>query len=148
MLVRGRRHGKLYVHVARFPKGQMRLYKHAARLQTVSRAVAESIVAQTPSVSERVCVIPYPVRLLRCEAKKRDPGAGGKIGLLYVGRIHPEKGIELLLRALPLLPESLAKEISVTIVGPAETGQGGGGLRLDLLRGAEGWVESLDVSNL
>ena len=33
VLIRSERYGKLYVHVARFPKKQMGLYRHAARLQ-------------------------------------------------------------------------------------------------------------------
>ncbi|HEX8678934.1 MAG TPA: glycosyltransferase, partial [Chthoniobacterales bacterium] len=43
ILLRNARYGALYVHVARFPKRQMRLYRHAARLQTPSNDVARAI---------------------------------------------------------------------------------------------------------
>src|SRR5215467_5336550 len=44
LLLRHRTAGKIYVHVARFPKHQMLLYSRADRLQAVSLAVAEEIV--------------------------------------------------------------------------------------------------------
>jgi glycosyltransferase involved in cell wall biosynthesis len=47
--------------------------------------------------------------------------------MLFVGRIHPEKGLVLLLRALPRLPATLLREWRLQIVGPHETAQGGGG---------------------
>ena len=91
--------GKVYVHVARFPKGQMRLYRHADRLQTVSSSVAQAIVAEAPAAADRVKVIPYyltsdpaPLPADAFDAP-RDPI------VLYLGRVHPEKGVDLLLRA-------------------------------------------------
>ena len=51
VFIRDPSQGRLYVHVARFPKGQMRLYGHAARLQTVSGAVAEAIRSEYPAVA-------------------------------------------------------------------------------------------------
>ena len=42
---------KIYVHVGRFPKGQMRFYGRAARLQAPSRAVAEAIESEAPNLS-------------------------------------------------------------------------------------------------
>ena len=43
--------------------------------------------------------------------------------MLYCGRIHPEKGLELLVHAARLLPV----DWSIDIVGPWEVSQGGGG---------------------
>jgi hypothetical protein len=43
-----RRAGKIYVHVARFPKRQMALYFRADRLQAISRAVADAITDKLP----------------------------------------------------------------------------------------------------
>src|SRR3954454_8699248 len=39
---------KAYVHVARYPKGQMRFYGRAVRLQVPSTAVAEAVAAEGP----------------------------------------------------------------------------------------------------
>ena len=38
----------------RYPKGQMRFYGHAARLQTVSQPIKEAIIAEAPRCRERV----------------------------------------------------------------------------------------------
>ena len=45
LIVRQKNRGRIYVHVARRPKGQMRWYTRAARLQAVSRA-AEAVKKQ------------------------------------------------------------------------------------------------------
>jgi glycosyltransferase involved in cell wall biosynthesis len=47
--------------------------------------------------------------------------------ILYVGRIHPEKGIELFLRGLSHLPTETLAAWKIRIVGPHETYLGGGG---------------------
>ena len=44
MLLRNPTRGRLYVHVARYPKGQMRFYRHVARLQAPSNVIAKAIV--------------------------------------------------------------------------------------------------------
>jgi glycosyltransferase involved in cell wall biosynthesis len=120
---RNQRRGKLYVHVARFPKGQMRVYRHAARLQAPSQSVADAIRAELPEA--RVKVIPYPRPDSRSEALpvfiEREKT------LLYVGRVHPEKGVHLLLEAFVRLPERVRAKWKLVIVGPTETRLGGGG---------------------
>jgi glycosyltransferase involved in cell wall biosynthesis len=117
------RHGPLWVHVQRYPKGQMLLYGRAARLQTVSRVIADAMVRQHPSCRPRVCLIPNPlpapVPLPR--PVPRDPNL-----VLFVGRVHPEKGLELLLNAA-LLARRTAPHLRFRIVGPWETRLGGGG---------------------
>lgn len=113
--------GKLYVHVARFPKGQMRLYQHAARLQTPSYAVAQKIRKEVPAMQERIRVIPNPLPRLP-SARTSSPE---KV-ILYVGRLHPEKGVHLLLEAFHSLGQTGAGW-RLVLVGPWETQLGGGG---------------------
>jgi glycosyltransferase involved in cell wall biosynthesis len=123
LIVRRKDRGRLYVHVARGPKGQMRWYGHASRLQAVSKAIAEQIIAEAPQLRSRVRVIPnaLPFRIEEVDAGKHEQV------ILYVGRIHPEKGIELFLRSLTRLPTRLLAEWKVRIVGPHEAHLGGGG---------------------
>lgn len=123
LLVRGTKRGLVYVHVQRGPKGQMRWYAHVARLCAVSRAIAGDIVAEAPHLREKVRVLPnaLPFRIDESPNQKRDRT------LLFVGRVHPEKGIELFLRALRLVAAERLAGWKIKIVGPHESGLGGGG---------------------
>ena len=101
----------------------MRWYAHAARLQAVSTSIADAIVAQAPELREKVRILP---NALPFPTKEGSETIRTKT-ILYVGRIHPEKGLELFLRALSLLPNELATEWTIKIVGPHEARHGGGG---------------------
>jgi glycosyltransferase involved in cell wall biosynthesis len=123
LLVRRADRGLIYVHVQRGPKGQMRWYAHVARLLAVSRAIADEIVAEAPQLRAKVRVIPnaLPFRIENAVSENREPT------ILFVGRVHPEKGIELFLRALAYLPAELLSSWRIRIVGPHEIHLGGGG---------------------
>jgi len=127
LLLSPRRHGPIWVHVQRYPQGQMRLYPKAARLQTVSRVIARAIIAQLPSALARVRIIrnPLPTPAAPANVTARDPNL-----VLFVGRVHAEKGVELLVRAA-ILARTQAPALRFRIVGPCETRFGGGG---ELLR--------------
>jgi glycosyltransferase involved in cell wall biosynthesis len=124
LLVRTHRHGLVYVHVQRGPKGQIRWYGHVARLLAVSRAIADAIIAEAPELKAKVRVIP---NALPFQVQEPQHSARSKT-ILYVGRIHPEKGLELFLRALSRVPKELLAEWKTRIVGPHETKHGGGGI--------------------
>lgn len=126
------RHGAVYVDVQRMPKGQMRLYRGAARLRANSSAVRDAILREAPDAAPRVRVIPNPLPFapeypVRWDAKERV--------VLFAGRLHPEKGIELLLAAWNRLraADRLAGW-KLRFIGPADTARGGGG---------ETWVAGL-----
>ncbi len=124
LLIRKARLGRLYVHAARFPKGQLRWYRHARRLQTVSQTVADAMIAQAPELAHLVHVIPNPhiqedIRLN--PLPKREPV------LLFAGRVHPEKGVHLLCEAFLALPSSLRDLWRLLIAGSADASHGGGG---------------------
>jgi glycosyltransferase involved in cell wall biosynthesis len=123
VLSRNQRRGKLFVHVARFPKSQMRLYRHAARLQAPSQAVADAIRAEVPEAT--VKVIPYPRPDAASEVLPKF--AERETTILYVGRVHPEKGVHLLIDAFVRLPERVRAKWKLVIIGPMETRLGGGG---------------------
>lgn len=125
-----RRVGVLEAHVQRFPKGQMRLYRGVDRISTVSQAVADAIATQCPALASRIRVVPNPVDLRRFRPAEEAPAApdGGDrpLRILYTGRIHPEKGLHLLVSAAA----SLAAErggVSLRLVGPFASEAGGGG---------------------
>src|ERR1700719_978260 len=57
ILLRSASRAKIYVHVARYPKGQMRFYSKTARLQAPSNAVARAIENEAPRLKSRIKVI-------------------------------------------------------------------------------------------
>lgn len=122
-----RRHGALYLSVHRYPQGQMGLYRRADRLQCVSTAVADAVREQSPSVAARVKVVPNYVK------SWRDPDAvaaawdAREREVLFVGRVHPEKGVDLLLRAFASIEPARRDGWRVVVVGPHAQRQGGGG---------------------
>ena len=127
MLIRSTRYGHLYIHVARYPKGQMRLYSHADRVQTVSKHIQEAIVRQAPGLASKVRCIGNPL-----PAQATTPLVSPETGerermILFVGRIHPEKGIEPLIDAFAKLPADRYAAWKLVLVGPAEAKSGGGG---------------------
>jgi glycosyltransferase involved in cell wall biosynthesis len=122
ILLRSSRRGKVYVHVGRFPKGQMRFYGKAARLQAPSRAVAEAIRTEAPKLSALNTIIPYPVRV-----STMPPPIERDKTMLFVGRVHPEKGVHLLVEAFASRARTVFADWKLMIVGPSETRFGGGG---------------------
>jgi len=126
ILLRNSRHGRVYVHVARYPKGQMRFYGKAARLQTPSAAVAQAVAAEAPRLAQRITVIPYPAP--RRTAELEPPRfAERQKTILFVGRVHSEKGVHLLVAAFASAARTLFADWKLVIIGPTEKKYGGGG---------------------
>jgi glycosyltransferase involved in cell wall biosynthesis len=120
--LRQRRFGRIIVSVERMPKGQMRLYGGSACLRVPSTAVEQAILREVPRLKSRIRTIPnaltfQPPALL----KEREPL------LLYCGRLHPEKGIELLIDAFEQACSLGLQGWSLRLVGPADVAAGGGG---------------------
>ena len=121
------RRGAVYVSVHRYPQGQMRLYGKVDRLQCVSTAVADAVRAQAPSVGALVKVVPNYVSARLGAAEVAEGWSARRREVLFVGRVHPEKGIDLLLRAFAGIAPARRAGWSLRIVGPHETAAGGGG---------------------
>lgn len=122
--------GRIVVDVERMPKGQMRFYHRAACLRANSNAVAQAIAREAPHLAGLVRIVPNPLPFLPppLAAVERDPV------ILYCGRLHPEKGIALLIDAFRLASERGLSGWTLRLVGPADMAAGGGGL---------GWLEHL-----
>jgi len=110
---------KVYVDVARMPKGQMLLYRRVGRLRANSSPVAKAIKDELSSEFHKlVKTIPNPLPFNATDQKFE--GERGR-RMLYVGRIHPEKGIHLILSAMRQIPNPWP----LRIVGPWRTSEGG-----------------------
>ena len=118
--------GRVVINANRFPKGQFRLYQSAARIAAASVAVRNAIVSECPALADRTRVLPNPIdtRLLT-PAKERRAADKNKI-LLFVGRLHPEKGVHVLIEAFARVRQR-HPDWRLRLVGPVEKKSGGGG---------------------
>lgn len=124
ILSRDPKRGRICVQVARYPKGQMRFYRKAARLQAPSRAVADAIKLEVPKLADKVAVLPNPVpqsAIVPAPIDSRDKT------MLFVGRLHPEKGVHVLIEAFVSRAQGAFADWKLMVVGPIETKLGGGG---------------------
>lgn len=120
ILARYLRKGRLLVDVQRMPKGQMRLYGGNSILRANSRAVHDAILAEVPKAADRIVTIPNP---LPFDSPREVDLKSKESVILYAGRIHPEKGLDLLMEAARSLPSGWRLEV----VGPHKVSSGGGG---------------------
>ncbi len=121
--------GRISMNVQRVPKGQMWLYSRVDRLSAVSCAIADAIIAERPSMASQVRVIPNPIDLgyFRPPAARDLDGSGGSgRTITFTGRIHPEKGIHVLVEAFGTLRKEF-RDLRLRLIGPSAVDRGGGG---------------------
>lgn len=131
--------GRIAISANRYPKRQFGLYRRAARVVAPTRAIAAAIAEQAPRLSDRLRVVgnTYDGAIAADDAVTRAADS-----VLYAGRVHPEKGVHLLIDAFRrLLDRHPAARL--TIVGPNAAEQGGGGK--DYLRQLQANAEGLPV---
>jgi glycosyltransferase involved in cell wall biosynthesis len=123
--------GRVAVMIGRSPKGQVVFYTGVVRIYAPSSFLARQI--KPIWAAERTKVIGYPIDW-RLHAQSATQG-GSPIIIGFIGRLHPEKGIAMLIRAARLLAERTdLPEWKLRIIGPSGVSQGGGG---------DDWLESL-----
>jgi glycosyltransferase involved in cell wall biosynthesis len=123
--------GRVATMIGRVPKGQVPFYGRVRRIYVPSSGLAGQITSERARRITRV--IGYPIdweRLARAAAPSRAPVTIG-----YVGRIHPEKGLAVLLEAAVLLARRPdLPDWRLRLVGPVAVSAGGGG---------QAWAEQL-----
>lgn len=125
-----RRQGRgpvLVVNAHRRPKGQYRrLYRGTDHFIAVSTAVAKAIQSEAPWTTGRVSVLLNPIDTRHFNpATPRTEQPGAPL-IVFTGRIHPLKGLDLLVCACHrLLPEFPG--LRLRLIGPVEVPQGGAG---------------------
>ena len=125
--------GRVVVHVARAPRGQYWLYSRAARFDAVSRHVHERLVASFPAIAARVRTFPNPVDT-QVLSPAVVPARKNHSTIIYLGRLHPEKGVHLLVEAFATVAASMC-DACLRLIGPWRAQDGGGGeAYLDALR--------------
>lgn len=122
IILRLNRRAVVYVDVARMPKGQMRLYSRADCLRANSSAVVAAIQAELPRVEySRISMVPNPLPFTINEPVnflKKKPI------ILFCGRVHEEKGLELLANAIRGID---LNGWTIKIVGSWDVALGGSG---------------------
>lgn len=115
------KYGKLVYNVARFPKGHLKLYKGVDLFACTSKAVASALKMIVPEFSRRICVVSNPVEITPVVGvAKREFLIG------YHGRVHEEKGLDILARAVACLAKEYPT-VRLKIVGSWDVGKGGSG---------------------
>jgi len=87
----------------------------------------DEIIKQEPELRDKIKTINYPIPMHVNENSFDEIQKFKENKILYVGRIHPEKGIDILIRAFNELTK-INDDWVLDIVGPWEINQGGGGL--------------------
>ena len=118
--------GLIVVSANRFPKGQYRFYDRAARVIAASMAIEEAICQQTPGIAESVRCIPNPFDTGIFVVPATGRADQSEKTILYVGRIHPEKGVDVLIRSFERV-RIRHRSVRLRIVGPIAAAEGGGG---------------------
>jgi len=120
--------GRVVAVLGRMPKGHAKAYGRVDRLIATSEAVRARVILENPRLGSRTRVIPNPIdwELHQAHGRKAVPPAAVTIG--YVGRLHPEKGLEILLRAAAALAHRPGlPRWRLRLVGPGSVAAGGGG---------------------
>ncbi len=120
--------GRVAVVLGRMPKGQNRAYAAVDTLLATSTAVADKIRAENSALAARIFKFPNPIDW-QLHQRAGAAATRGTLTIGYIGRIHPEKGLEQLLDAAAILHREhpgLAPW-RVELIGPVAVPQGGGG---------------------
>jgi glycosyltransferase involved in cell wall biosynthesis len=137
--------GAIVISANRFPKGQFWMYRKAALIAAASTAVKDAITLQSPRLKEKIAVVPNPLDTETFCRRPKLRKTGGTRTILFVGRIHPEKGIHVLVKAFALVSHKYSG-LRLQVVGPVAEEQGGGGdgYLAQLRRAAENLPVSFD----
>lgn len=129
------RAGRVVIMTGRMPKGQYRRYRSISRVLAASSFVRDRVIAENPALAPVARVRGYPIdwRLLSVETGMTPAGLPvtppGEVVLGYVGRIHAEKGLNLLADALKLLAAMPGlPPWRLLLCGPADVARGGSGV--------------------
>jgi len=122
-LLRGTTGKKVYVSVERYPKWQMKFYTHVGKLRGCSPVICKAIKSELPPKHHHLITyvpnpVPFNIHPIECSKEKV---------ILYVGRLHPEKGLHILLKAFSTFQQVYNAGWKLIIVGPHTIHEGGGG---------------------
>jgi phosphatidyl-myo-inositol dimannoside synthase len=96
-----------------------RLLMKSRQIHVLSNYNKFALLKLVPEMEKKILLFPgAPARRLMGRGKKKVFRKDEKIKVLCVGRIHPRKGQDRLLKAISKLPDRLAIKIQCLLVGP------------------------------
>jgi glycosyltransferase involved in cell wall biosynthesis len=120
--------GLLVVNLNRYPKGQLRWYRCAARVQAASGIIATAARAQAPALGDRIRIVPNSIDCSAFAGPLPARPAGAPVTIGFIGRINPEKGLVTLVAAAELLAQKTdLPPWRMVLRGPVDIPRGGGG---------------------
>jgi glycosyltransferase involved in cell wall biosynthesis len=122
------RAGRVVVMPGRMPKGQYRFYRGIQRILAPSTPVQARLLAENPGLAPVTRICGYPIdwsTLARPRPPRSEPPV---VTIGFVGRLHPEKGVDLLIDAALLLASIAGLPTwRLVLCGPSEIAAGGAG---------------------
>lgn len=126
--------GQVVLMTGRMPKGQYRHYGRIARVLAASTFVRTRVLAENPQLDAVMRVCGYPIDWTKLSRREDSNPAtpvtshGAVVTLGYVGRLHEEKGLTLLVAAMKILSrEPDLPPWRLVLCGPADIALGGSG---------------------
>jgi len=120
--------GSLVVMPGRMPKGQYRLYRRLDRVLAVSSPVRDAVLAENPQLAGCLKILGYPIPWSELAQPGVAPAPGTPVTLGYIGRLHREKGLDLMVNALAQLAKLAGlPPWRIVLCGPSDIKHGGSG---------------------
>lgn len=123
-----RRYKKAIYSVERYPKNQMGSYKKIGKVDAFrccSTAVYNALIEQNPELKSCSWIIPNFIDTTVFTGKERHLSKTPSI--VYAGRIHREKGLDILVKAMDILNKDKKNGVHLTLIGAYDTRKGGSG---------------------
>jgi glycosyltransferase involved in cell wall biosynthesis len=119
-------HGSEIQRWANHPIGRLlakRAFSNATGIRAVSGPIKDGALATFPSIEEKLKAVPNALpqayRTMDC-ATRKDWLPNEPMEILSVGRIHPRKGYDQVIRAIAQLPEETRSRMRYTIAGASK----------------------------
>ncbi len=120
--------GKVVVMPGRMPKGQYRWYRRIARVLATSTPVRERVLVENPALDPVTQIVGYPIDWSLLSRARPARSGTEPVTIGFTGRLHPEKGVELLAAAArQLATMTNLPPWRLVLCGPEDVAAGGAG---------------------
>lgn len=115
--------------VERFPKRQLTVYNSIGKIdyfRCCSSAVYKELLNQSAQLKDKSWIIPnfIDTRVFNCNKPRK---LSVEPTVVYAGRVHREKGIDILVEAVEYLYQEYGLKINLMIIGASDIERGGSG---------------------